>query len=135
MKKEGDKWTVVAAGPTTSARMEIFEYEFIKTYRTKIIIGKGGMGNRTAKAMKEFNAVYTAFTGGCGSLAAKNIKNVETVYWLEDLGIPEAVWIFDVEDFGPLTVTIDSTGENWDDRVGKEIEKNRPEVNNILGIN
>jgi tartrate dehydratase beta subunit/fumarate hydratase class I family protein len=32
------------------------------------------------------------------------------VYWL-DLGIPETVWVFEVEDFGPLVVAIDSNGE------------------------
>jgi len=50
IKREGDEWQVIAAGPTTSSRMEIFEYDFIKRFHTRIIIGKGGMGEKTAKA-------------------------------------------------------------------------------------
>jgi tartrate/fumarate subfamily iron-sulfur-dependent hydro-lyase beta chain len=32
MKKEGSRWVVVAAGPTTSTRMDIFEDEFIRRF-------------------------------------------------------------------------------------------------------
>ena len=75
-----------------------------------MIIGKGGMGDRTEKALKKYNAVYTAYTGGAGALAAEKIKEVRGVYWLDELGMPEAVWIFKVKDFGPLVVAIDSHG-------------------------
>ncbi|RLG57556.1 MAG: fumarate hydratase, partial [Candidatus Hydrothermarchaeota archaeon] len=30
-------------------------------------------------------------------------KRVKAVYWLE-LGIPEALWVLEVENFGPLIV-------------------------------
>ena len=63
MKKEGDKWQVVSAGPTTSSRMEIFEDKFIENFGVNIIIGKGGMGERTEKALQKFIGVYTAYTG------------------------------------------------------------------------
>ncbi len=126
VKKEGDEWKVVAAGPTTSSRMEIFEYDFIKRFNTRIIIGKGGMGEKTAKACKEFKAVYAAFTGGAAVLAANAIKKVKDVFWLEELGMPEALWVLEVEDFGPLTVTIDAHGKNLTEEVkqkAKEIAK------------
>ncbi len=42
-------------------------------------------------------------------MAAHHIKNVPAVYWLE-LGMPEAVWIFEVKEFGPLVVAMDSHG-------------------------
>jgi len=117
VRKEGDEWKVVAAGPTTSSRMEIFEYDFIKRFHTRIIIGKGGMGEKTAKACREFKAVYAAFTGGAAVLAANAIKKVSNVYWLEELGMPEALWVLEVEDFGPLTVTIDAHGRNLTEEV------------------
>mgnify|MGYP000583683601 FL=1 len=126
VKKEGDEWKVVAAGPTTSSRMEIFEYDFIKRFNTRIIIGKGGMGEKTAKACKEFKAIYAAFTGGAAVLAANAIKKVKDVFWLEELGMPEALWVLEVEDFGPLTVTIDAYGRNLTEEVkekAKEIAK------------
>ena len=126
VKKEGDEWKIVAAGPTTSSRMEIFEYDFIKRFNTRIIIGKGGMGEKTAKACKEFKAIYAAFTGGAAVLAANAIKKVKDVFWLEELGMPEALWVLEVEDFGPLTVTIDAYGRNMNEEVkekAKEIAK------------
>jgi len=121
--KKNEEWHVVAAGPTTSMRMEIFEYEFIKNFGVRIIIGKGGMGEKTAKACKEFGSIYTAFTGGAAVLAANSIKKVMDVHWI-DLGIPEALWVFEVDKFGPLIVTIDSHGNNLtEDIKRKAMEK------------
>ena len=112
MKKTSKGWEVVSAGPTTSSRMEIFEEPFIEKYEVKIIIGKGGMGKQTLQVLKKFASVYTAYTGGAGALAAEKVQNVPAVYWLEELGMPEAVWIFDVQDFGPLIVAMDSHNQS-----------------------
>jgi len=120
VKKEDDRWVVVAAGPTTSTRMDQFEDEFIEAFKVRVVIGKGGMGKRTTDAMKKYGAVYGAFTGGAGVLAAKAVKNVKTVEWLQDLGMPEALWVFEVEEFGPLTVAIDSHGNNLFEEVKKK---------------
>ena len=119
MKKEGGRWQVVSAGPTTSSRMEIFEDKFIENFGVNIIIGKGGMGERTEKALQKFTGVYTAYTGGAGALAADKVEEVEGVYWLEKLGMPEAAWIFKVNEFGPLVVAIDSHGKS----IYKELKK------------
>jgi len=128
VKKEGDKWTVVAAGPTTSMRMEQFEDEFIKAFKVRVIIGKGGMGKKTTDAMQKYGAVYSAFTGGAGALAAKAIKNVKTVEWLQELGMPEAMWVLEVEEFGPLTIAIDSHGNNLYEEVKKKAEESRIKI-------
>jgi len=113
VKKEKNRWIIVSAGPTTSSRMEDFENEFLSQFGVKMIIGKGGMGGKTLKALKKTGAVYTHFTGGAGALAAKSIKEVENVYFLEELGIPEAAWILKVENFGPLIVTMDAKGNSF----------------------
>ncbi|KAA0002555.1 MAG: fumarate hydratase [Thermoplasmata archaeon] len=118
--KKNEEWKVVAAGPTTSSRMELFEDEFLKRFGTKIIVGKGGMGERTTKACKEYGAIYCAFTGGAAVLAAQAIKKVRDVFWLDELGMPECLWVFDVERFGPLTVTIDTHGNNLTEDVKKK---------------
>jgi len=133
VKKEGDKWIAVAAGPTTSTRMDIFEDEFIKNFGVRVVIGKGGMGKRTTEAMKKHGAVYGAFTGGAAVLAAKAIKNIRTVEWY-DLGMPEALWIFEVEEFGPLSIAIDSHGNNLFEAVAKTTEENRAKIYEKLGI-
>lgn len=133
VKKENDKWVVVAAGPTTSTRMDLFEDEFIKNFKVRVVIGKGGMGKRTTEAMAKYGAVYAAFTGGAAVLAAKAIKNVRGVEWL-DLGIPEALWIFEVEDFGPLTVAIDSHGNNIYMEVSKIVEESKRRIYEEIGL-
>ena len=112
MKKENDKWKVISAGPTTSSRMEIFEDKFIEKYCINIIIGKGGMGKRTEQALQKHGGVYTAYTGGAGALAADRMEEVLEVHWLDELGMPEAVWIFKAKEFGPLVVAIDSHGKS-----------------------
>ncbi len=132
VKKEDDKWIVVAAGPTTSTRMDLFEDEFLNNFKVRVVIGKGGMGKKTTEAMKEHGAVYGAFTGGAAVLAAKAIKNVKSVEWY-DLGMPEAMWILEVEDFGPLTVAIDAHGNNLFQDVQKKVEDQRLKIYKKLG--
>jgi fumarate hydratase subunit beta len=133
VSKEGDKWIAVAAGPTTSTRMDIFEDEFIKNFKVRVVIGKGGMGKKTTDAMAKYGAVYGAFTGGAAILAAKAIKDVKSVEWL-DLGTPEALWIFEVEEFGPLAVAIDSHGNNIFMDVQKKVEENKQKIYQKLGL-
>ncbi len=128
-KRPDGGWEVIAAGPTTSARMESVEAEFIEKTGVRMIIGKGGMGRRTAEACKKFGAVYTVFTGGAAVLAAQAIKRVVDVYWLDELGMAEAMWVFEVEEFGPLVVTIDAEGRNLYDEV---LEKARKKMEEIL---
>ncbi len=132
VKKKGDEWIIVAAGPTTSTRMDLFEDEFIKNFRVRVVIGKGGMGKRTTDAMKKYGAVYGALTGGAAVLAAKAIKNVRSVEWF-DLGMPEAMWILEVEEFGPLTVAIDAHGNNLFEDVRKRVEETKQKIYEKLG--
>ncbi|MBN1803106.1 MAG: fumarate hydratase C-terminal domain-containing protein [Candidatus Lokiarchaeota archaeon] len=119
VKKKKDEWEVVAAGPTTSARMEMLEPLFIDLYGIKMIIGKGGMGKDTTDALIKYGAVYAAYTGGAAVLAAKTITRVKQVEWL-DLGTPEALWLFEVRDFGPMIIAIDSTGQSIYNQVKQE---------------
>ncbi|MBS3778377.1 MAG: fumarate hydratase C-terminal domain-containing protein, partial [Candidatus Thermoplasmatota archaeon] len=98
--------------PTTSSRLELFEADFLRKYPSiNIIIGKGGMGEKTLVALRN-HGVYLSFTGGAAALAADQISKVEDVFWLNELGMAEAVWIFFVNDFGPLIVGMDSHGKS-----------------------
>jgi fumarate hydratase subunit beta len=127
IKKTDGEWTVLAAGPTTSMRMESFEDEVIRNLGVRLVIGKGGMGEKTSGAMKEHGAVYGAFTGGAAVLASRLVKRVKNVEWL-DLGMAEAVWTFEVDKFGPLIVCMDSRGNNLYAKVRTEAEKNKPKI-------
>jgi fumarate hydratase subunit beta len=133
--KQGDTWRIISMGPTTSARMDDFEPEVIEKLGVKLVIGKGGMGPKTTGAMRKFKAAYAIFTGGAGVLAAKAIKRVLGVHWL-DLGIAEAMWILEVENFGPLTVVIDSYGNNYYEDLRKNVREKvkelSEEVNRVI---
>ena len=127
MRKQDGQWIAVAAGPTTSARMDVFEAEFIEKFEVRVVIGKGGMGEKTAVAMAKHGAVYCGFTGGAAVLVAKAIKRVKNAEWL-DLSMPEAMWVFEVEKFGPLLVAIDSHGNNLFKNVADKAEANRQKI-------
>lgn len=110
-KDENGKEYVVSAGPTTSKRMETLEADVIEKTGVKLIIGKGGMEQKTAAACKTFGAVHCAFPGGCAVVAAQQIEKIIDSKWL-DLGMPEALWVLKVKEFGPLVVSIDTKGNN-----------------------
>ena len=75
------------------------------------VIGKGGMGDRTLAACKEYGCVYLHAVGGAAQVLAECIKKVRNVYLMKEFGAPEAIWEFEVEDF-PAVVTIDAHGNS-----------------------
>ncbi len=110
-KKTNESWSIISCGPTTSSRLEETQSHLIKKYHIPLLIGKGGMGSKTAQSLKDNTSVYTTYTGGCGALAAERIAHVEHVYYLQDLGMAEAIWILKIKEFGPLLVSMDSKGK------------------------
>lgn len=133
MRKVDGKWQLVAAGPTTSTRMNTLEPEFIEKLGPRAIIGKGGMGKETLKAMEKFGCVYLAITGGAAVLAAKGIRNVKGVEWF-DLGMPEALWILEGENFGPLIVAMDAHGNSLFENVEAKVKENAEKIRKKLGL-
>jgi fumarate hydratase subunit beta len=109
--KEHDQWKVVAAGPTTSTREEPYQAEIIRRFHLRGVIGKGGMGDRTLAACKEFGCVYLHAVGGAAQVLAERIVRVRNVHFLEKFGSPEAIWELEVQDF-PAVVTMDSHGRS-----------------------
>ena len=116
VRDDGGSWRVTAAGPTTSAREEPYQGEILRRYGVRAIIGKGGMGDATRRALAECGAVYLSAVGGAAQVLAASVQRVEDVYFLEEFGSPEAMWSLFVHDF-PAVVTMDSTGESLHDRV------------------
>jgi tartrate/fumarate subfamily iron-sulfur-dependent hydro-lyase beta chain len=110
-RKTGEGWKIVAGGPTTSTRMDALTPPILEKYQTKIIIGKGGLGEAGKSGLANFGAVYSEFTGGASALAVSKIVRVKKRL-LEDLGPTELVWIWEVKDFGPLLVTQDHQGND-----------------------
>lgn len=110
-KDENGKQYMVSIGPTTSRRMEAAEADFIEQTGIRVIIGKGGMLEKTTEACKKFGAIHCAYPGGCAVVAAQEVEELQGVEWM-DLGMPEALWIMKVKEFGPLVVSIDTEGNN-----------------------
>ncbi|MGB2867037.1 MAG: fumarate hydratase [Bacteroidota bacterium] len=115
--KQNGKWTMNAAGPTTSIREEPYQADIIKKFGLRAIIGKGGMGAKTLAALKDCGAVYLNAIGGAAQYYSKCIVEVEGVDFIE-FGIPEAMWHVRVKDF-PAIVTMDSKGNS----LHAEVEK------------
>lgn len=111
VKRTQEGFDLISVGPTTSMRMEKYQKEFIESTGVKIIVGKGGMGIKTQQACVDNKAIHCVFPGGCAVIAANQVERVVGVEW-EDFGMPEALWILSVKEFGPLTVTIDTEGNN-----------------------
>jgi L(+)-tartrate dehydratase beta subunit len=131
VSKAGEGWQMISIGPTTSMRMEGYEKEFIKRTGVKLIVGKGGMGPQTMEGCRDHKAVHAIFPGGCAVLAATQVEEIERVAWL-DLGMPEALWVCRVKEFGPLIISIDTKGNNLiDANKAKFNEKKIPIVREI----
>ncbi|MCS7138972.1 MAG: FumA C-terminus/TtdB family hydratase beta subunit [Crenarchaeota archaeon] len=124
VRKKNSKWEIVSLGPTTSFRMEAGEYDFIKETGIAGIIGKGGMGNKTKEACKEFKAFYGVLPGGAAALLSKKVEQILGVYWLKELGVPEAMWHLKVKDLGPIIIAIDSHGNDIYDSLKERVDRN-----------
>jgi len=133
MQQKDGKWNIISAGPTTSFRMETLEPDFLEKFDVKVIIGKGGMGAKTLEALKKHNVVYVSFTGGAGALAAKGLGEVNDVHYLEELGMPEAVWVFEAKEFGPLVVSMDAHGNSLYDMVNELSRRKLKEILEMYG--
>ena len=118
----GDRFEMVSVGPTTSMRMEKFEYDFVKATGVRVIIGKGGMKENTERACREFGAIHCVFPAGNAVVAAVAVEEIMDAQW-RDLGMPETLWNCRVKEFGPLIVSIDSAGRNYFEE--QKVEYNR----------
>ncbi len=118
-------------GTTTSMRMERFTRPLMEQYGVRLIIGKGGMGQGTLDAFKEFGGAYLAIVGGAAALETTWIKAIEDVD-LDDLH-PESLWKFRIKGFGPLLVTMDSHGGSLHAQVNAEAAARRAAVLASIG--
>jgi fumarate hydratase subunit beta len=111
VQDEKGEWKVVAAGPTTSIREEPYQWEIIRDFGLRGVIGKGGMGDRTLTACREHGCVYFHAIGGAAQVLAEWVKKVRGVSFLKEFGSPEAIWELEIENF-PAVVTMDAHGNS-----------------------
>jgi len=111
IKDEKGQWKCVAAGPTTSIREEPYQWQVIRDLGLRGVIGKGGMGEKTLEACKQYGCVYLHAIGGAAQVLAQCITRVPNVYLMDKFGAPEAIWEFEVVTF-PAVVTMDANGNS-----------------------
>ncbi len=111
MLRDESGWRVKAAGPTTSSREEPYQADIIHKFGLRVVMGKGGMGARTLQALSEQGAVYLNAIGGAAQYYAHCVTGVDGVHFLDEFGIPEAMWHLQVKNF-PAIVTMDAHGNS-----------------------
>jgi fumarate hydratase class I len=119
LKNEAGEYRVVAAGPTTSIREEPYQADVIEKLGLRAVIGKGGMGPKTLAGMQKHGAVYLNAIGGAAQYYARCIEKVTGVDFLEEMGVPEAMWHLQVKAF-PCIVTMDANGNSLHQQVYDE---------------
>jgi fumarate hydratase subunit beta len=129
-ENEDGTYDFVAAGPTTSIREEPYQADVIGRYGLRGVIGKGGMGARTLAGLGEHGAVYLHAVGGAAQVLARAIPRVDRVFMLSEFGVPEALWVIEVDRF-PVMVTMDSHGGSLHADVE---ERSQAKLRELLGF-
>ena len=115
IKNDDGSWRMNVIGPTTSMRMEPYA-DMLGKLGVKLIIGKGGMFDDSKAAYKKYTQAYLQAAPGCAVQIASGVTGIKNVHWFEN-GMPEAMWVLEVKDFGPFIVTMDCKGESTYDNV------------------
>jgi L(+)-tartrate dehydratase beta subunit len=118
--------TVGAVTATASFRFARWLDDWLKLSGCNIIMGKGGMTSDIYRsAFVPNNAIYLTTVGyGTGALLGRGIKRVAATYWVEELGLAQAIWVLEVESFGPFLVDSDLNGNSLFERENAKIAPN-----------
>lgn len=111
---------------TASFRFSKYLAQWLDLTNTKIVIGKGGMPRDDYKnILAPRGAIYLTTVGyGTGALLGRGVKGVKDVLWMDELGIAQAMWMFEVEHFGPFLVDSDLQGNSLFAEQGDLVNKN-----------
>jgi len=116
-------YTVGAVTATASFRFARWLDDWFKLSGCNIIMGKGGMTSEMYRsAFVPNDAIYLTTVGyGTGALLGRGIRSVAAVYWAEELGQAQALWVLEVENFGPFLVESDLAGNSLFERENAKI--------------
>ena len=123
-------YTVGAVTATASFRYSKWLERWFDLTGAKVIIGKGGMTEADYKRVfVPRGAIYLTTVGyGTGALLGRAVRRVRDVYWLEELGIAQAIWVLEVERFGPFLVESDGEGNSLFERNSRRINEGLDEL-------
>ncbi len=112
--KADGSYNVGGVTATASFRFAKWMKEWFRLSGARVIIGKGGMSSEQYKELfVPAGAIYLTTVGyGTGALLGRGIQKVRQVHWAEELGTAQAMWIFEVENFGPFIVDSDLQGNS-----------------------
>ena len=114
-----------AVTATASFRFSKWLKRWFEVSGAKVIIGKGGMSPEDYR--RDFvpqGAVYLTTVGyGTGALLGRGVKRIRAAHWVEELGIAQALWVLEVENFGPFLVESDLQGNSLFERENAKIAK------------
>ena len=118
-------YNVPSVTATASFRFAKYMPEFLSRYGIRVVIGKGGMSRDIYRtAFKPNGTVYLTTVGyGLGAIYGRGILAVKDVVWKEELGPAQAMWILEVQNFGPFMVESNARGESLFEAANREINK------------
>lgn len=113
-RKPDGSYVIGGVTATASFRFSHVIAEWLDITGTKVVIGKGGMPRKDYRQiLAPRGAIYLTTVGyGTGALLGRGVTGVREAHWLEDLGIAQAMWLFEVKNFGPFIVDSNLAGES-----------------------
>lgn len=126
VQNEDGSFNMGAVTATASFRFSKWIGAWFKKSGAKLILGKGGMNPEDYK--KHFvpnGAIYLTTVGyGTGALLGRGVKRVRDLHWRKELGLAQAIWVIEVENFGPFIVESDLEGNSLFERENAKIAEN-----------
>lgn len=111
---------------TASFRYWKWVPSYVERFGIRAVIGKAGMDEAIYRdVFARTGTIFLTTVGyGVAALYGRAIKRVEAVYWKDELGLPEAMWVIAVENFGPFIVDGDVTGASLASRELQKVNVN-----------
>jgi len=126
IQHEDGSFSLGAVTATASFRFSKWIGAWLEKSGAKLIIGKGGMSSKDYKDhFVPHGALYLTTVGyGTGALLGRGVKGVKSIHWKKEIGLAQAMWVIQVENFGPLLVESDFAGNSLFERENEKIKKN-----------
>ncbi len=108
------EYNIPSVTATASFRFAKYVPQLLERYGVRAVIGKGGMQEEVYQsAFRQHGAIYLTTVGyGLGAIYGQGIRRVKDVVWKDELGLAQAVWVLEVENFGPFLVECDVQGRS-----------------------
>lgn len=133
ISREDAKWKLNYLGFFSSFVLNKQMPDLIRAFELRAIIGKGGMSGEVLEAMKERRCVYLAGVSGCAAYYSQRIEGISAVYF-EEWGLDRVI-AYELNDLGPLLVTMDAQGKTLYEEVGEKKEAAMKQIRNALRAN